>query len=228
MGQADKAALWRELKEAGVEFPLHYREYTTDELLAIRNKLVAENDAGDGEAAPESRHYLPQDLPRSDEADELAGLRQNTHSADEPIRVDSNGLIWYQDEVRKAAFAKPRGRRLLKYRNTGTKSVTVKSGDYTETFEMPGEGRGISEARITLPSHQEGIYRDPKLPFRIYVYNDRRGFDFFEVQAFYGGEDLVPIEIKRVYVGSILCYDIRTTIRAIQSEYRERVLQKGN
>jgi hypothetical protein len=48
----------------------------------------------------------------------------------------------------------------------------------------------------------------------------------FEVRDFYGGADLVPEDIKTVYVGQSLCYDIRTTRRAIEAEYREKLLKK--
>src|SRR5690606_38416308 len=113
--------------------------------------------------------------PQTSTPDTVAGLRTNTHGPDDPIRVDENGLIWYQDEVRKAAFPKPRGRRVLKYNDPGVKTVTVRNGEYLETFEMPGEGVGRpSEARITLPSYQVGIYKDPKLPFKIVTYDGQR------------------------------------------------------
>lgn len=229
MSQQEKAALWRELKDAGVEFPLHYREYTTEQLSAAVSRLRE----GAGSVAPVTpvssapAAAQPRVVPKVAPADTVAGVRQNTRDEDEPIRVDENGLIWYQDEVRKAAFPKPRGRRVLKYTDPGVKQVTVTNGEYQETFEMPGDGVGRpAEARITLPSYQVGIYRDERFPFRIHVYNEKRGFDLFEVQKFYGGADLVPTDIKRVYVENSLCYDIRTTIRAIEAEYRERVLPK--
>lgn len=76
------------------------------------------------------------------------------------------------------------------------------------------------QAKITLPSYQVGIYKDPRFPFKIHEYNDVRGFDFFEVNDFYGGSDLVPAAIKRMYVESSLCYDIRTVVRAIEDEAR--------
>jgi hypothetical protein len=31
----------------------------------------------------------------------------------------------------------------------------------------------------------------------------------------------VPTEVKRMYVENVLCYDIRTTVRAIQTEFRQ-------
>ena len=156
---------------------------------------------------------------------EYAGLTQNTHSEDEPIRRDpETGFLWYRDEIPKPAYPKPRARRVLKYEDSGARSVTVTNGNYQETFEIPGERKKVSEAKITLPSYQVGLYKDPSLPFRIHVYNGMKGFDLFEVEAFYGGPELVPSTVKRVYVDSALCYDIRSTIQAINSEYRERVL----
>lgn len=232
MSQAEKAALWRELKERGVEFPLHYREYSQTQL---EEQLERVMDA-EGPTLPASVPGEPVNrvattrpelnLPRR-EPDQVAGLRVNTHAEDEPLRVDENGLIWYQDEVRKAAFPKPRGRRVLDYVDPGVRTVTAETGNgYTETFEMPGDQARPSQVKITLPSHQVGIYRDPNMPFKIHVYQDNRGFDLFEVRDFYGGADLVPEDIKTVYVGQSLCYDIRTTRRAIEAEYREKLLKK--
>jgi hypothetical protein len=235
MSQAEKAALWRELKERGVEFPLHYREYSQSQLEESYERLIAaegpQRGAKEEPLAPAQRVETPQPrqgfaLPRR-EPDQHAGLRLNTHAEDEPLRVDENGLIWYQDEVRKAAFPKPRGRRVLDYLDPGVRTETAQTGNgYTETFEMPGDQARPSQVKITLPTHQVGIYRDPNLPFKIHLYNDNRGFDLFEVRDFYGGADLVPEDIKTVYVGQSLCYDIRTTRRAIEAEYREKLLKK--
>jgi hypothetical protein len=235
MSQAEKAALWRELKERGVEFPLHYREYSQTQLEESLERLIdaegPEPEVWAEPSVPAPRAAAPQprpqlNLPRR-EPDQVAGLRLNTHAEDEPLRVDENGLIWYQDEVRKAAFPKPRGRRVLDYLDPGVRTETAQTGNgYTETFEMPGDQARPSQVKITLPSHQVGIYRDPNMPFKIHLYNDNRGFDLFEVRDFYGGADLVPEDIKTVYVGQSLCYDIRTTRRAIEAEYREKLLKK--
>ena len=235
MSQAEKAALWRELKERGVEFPLHYREYSQTQLEESLERLTdAEGPTVQQvppavvqqTTAPQSRPAQRASLPRR-EPDQHAGLRLNTHGADEPLRVDENGLIWYQDEVRKAAFPKPRGRRVLDYLDPGVRTETAQTGNgYTETFEMPGDQARPSQVKITLPTHQVGIYKDPNMPFKIHLYNDNRGFDLFEVRDFYGGADLVPEDIKTVYVGQSLCYDIRTTRRAIEAEYREKLLKK--
>jgi hypothetical protein len=235
MSQAEKAALWRELKERGVEFPLHYREYSQTQLEEALDRLTdAEgpvNGVGQEPPTPAPRAAAAPSRPRISlprrEPDKVAGLRINTHAEDEPLRVDENGLIWYQDEVRKAAFPKPRGRRVLDYIDPGVRTETAQTGNgYTETFEMPGDQARPSQVKITLPTHQVGIYRDPNMPFKIHLYNDNRGFDLFEVRDFYGGADLVPEDIKTVYVGQSLCYDIRTTRRAIEAEYREKLLKK--
>ena len=78
--------------------------------------------------------------------------------------------------------------------------------------------------KITLPSYQVGIYRDPRFPFKVYTYGGVNGFDLFGVQEFYGGPELVPASIKRMYVSNVLCYDVRTTIQAIEAEARQLAL----
>lgn len=152
-----------------------------------------------------------------------AGIRQNAPAT----RVDENGLTWYQDEIRKPAYPKPRARRVLRYSNPGSVTQTVVNGNMTETFEVAGTGHTAGEIKITLPSYQVGIYSDPRFPFKIHIYNEIRGFDLFEVQEFYGGAELVPEEIKRMYVENVLCYDIRTVIRAIETEARQLDLKNG-
>lgn len=138
-----------------------------------------------------------------------------------PLRQDEQGLIWYQEEVPKPAFPKPRGRRVLRYLETGVKTQTVKSGEYTETFEVAGDSRTIeSQVKITLPSYQVGIYKDPRFDFLIHIYNEQRGFDYFDINNYYGGSELVPDDIKKIYVQNVLCYDIRTVIRSITTEAR--------
>lgn len=153
---------------------------------------------------------------------EMAGERLNSQPKDEPIRTDDEGRVWFQEEIRKPAYPKPRGRRVLTYMESGVEEQSVRSGDYVETFEIAGTGpQRTAEVKITLPSYQVGIYKDPRFPFRVHVYNGLQGFDLFEVQEFYGGAELVPQEAKRVYVENVLCYDIRTTVRAIETEYRQ-------
>jgi hypothetical protein len=247
MSHAEKSEYYQRLKAAGVQFDKPYREYTTAELkeaVDLLDRHLADSepeefpqerlfelpDSDDPQPSirqqvAESARVLPQQkqgsTPTVDLRDELAGLRQNTHTEGQPLRTDENGLIWYQDEVRKPATPKPRGRRVIRYMDTGTKKETVVAGQYIETFEVAGDAQRESEVKITLPSYQTGIYKDPRFPFKIHVYNENRGFDLFDVINFYGGADLVPTEIKRVYVENDLCYDIRTTIRAIETEARQ-------
>jgi hypothetical protein len=154
--------------------------------------------------------------------EEMPGQRLNTNTEMQPIRQDEQGRVWYQEEVRKPAYPKPRGRRVLKYMETGVETQTVQNGEYVETFEVAGVGAGKpAEVKITLPSYQVGIYKDPRFPFKIHCYNGREGFNLFEVQDYYGGSELVPEECKRVYIENDLCYDIRTVIRAISNEHRQ-------
>jgi hypothetical protein len=152
---------------------------------------------------------------------ELPGQRLNTQG-DEPIRIDEQGRAWYQEEVKKPSYPKPRGRRVLRYQETGVQEVTVQNGEYTETFEIAGSGPGVAaEVKITLPSYQVGIYKDPRFPFKVHTYNGMEGFDLFEVEEFYGGSELVPASVKRIYVENHLCYDIRSVVRAIEAEHRQ-------
>lgn len=261
MSQTEKAALFNELKAAGVKFERHYREYGTAELQEAVNVLRAEQGRPDSEHVepPEDPHpsqvaedvipgpdpdqptfaeladlaeqatQQPQDTPgwtppvAERNETELPGQRLNEKHEDEPIRTDpETGYVWYQEEVAKPAFPKPRGRRILRYVETGVKRVSAQNGEYTEEFEVAGDGaRREAEIKITLPSYQVGIYKDPRFPFKIHTYAGNRAFDLFEVEEFYGGADLVPSECKRVYVENVLCYDIRTVVRAIQSEHRQ-------
>lgn len=158
---------------------------------------------------------------------EFAGQRLNSHADWEPIRVDEQGRTWFQEEVQKPAFPKPRGRRVLQYQDTGTKKQQVKVGDYLESFEVAGDQHRTGEIKITLPSYQVGIYMDPRFPFKIHTYNGVNGFDLYDVENYFGGADLVPAECKRSYVANDLCYDIRTVIRYIEAEYRRLQLAGG-
>ena len=178
---------------------------------------------------PERPARMPEPAPRqavpvaARDENEMPGQRLNTSVELEPIRTDEQGRVWYQEEVLKPAFPKPRGRRVLKYMESGVTVQTVQSGDYVETFEVADGAapRRESEVKITLPSYQVGIYKDRRFPFKIHTYNGNQGFDLFEVQNYYGGSELVPTEIKRMYVENVLCYDIRTTVRSIQTEFRQ-------
>jgi hypothetical protein len=244
MSQQDKGRYYRALQTAGVPFSKHYREYTTAELKDAYDQLAAAGQApaleqpqpagGGSEPVtdPQAAAFFgfndaaPVPVQAKD-PNEMAGARLNTKSDElEPIRVDpETGRTWYQEEVLKPAYPKPRGRRVLRYQERGVKQQTVANGQYTETFEVAGDGPAQqAEVKITLPSYQVGIYSDPRFPFKIYTYNGNEGFDLFEVQNFYGSAEQVPPEVKRKYVENTLCYDMRTVIRAIESEYRQQQL----
>ena len=242
MSQSEKSAYYAALKESGVSFDKHYRDYTTVEL----KKMYAEKapaNAPEPVVQPREAPKPPPLQPRPAQPDEsmpissipfsdkpvttLAGTAYDENAEDTPLRRDSQGRIWYREEVRKPSHPLPRARRVVKYIDPGTRRVEHKAGNFVESFEIAGSERRSSEVKITLPSFQVGIYRDPRFPFRIHTYQDRIGFDLFDVQDFYGGADLVPNSIGRVYIGGDLCYDVRETIRTIQHEYRDQVL-KGN
>jgi hypothetical protein len=255
MSQSDKSAYYQALKAAGVQFDRHFREYNTKELAEAYTRLKAagqipeqpvvapppvappppplmlsplENAARQQAATPvqappafqrPAAPLAPRD-PR-----EMAGQRQNSQPEDQPIRTDELGRVWYQEEVLKPAFPKPRGRRVLDYIETGTKVQQAQNGQYTESFEIAGDEQARqAQVKITLPSYQVGKYRDPRFPFMVITYNGNEVFDLFDVQKFYGGAELVPTEVKRKYVENVLCFDIRTTIRAIQTEFRQQQL----
>lgn len=157
---------------------------------------------------------------------EMAGERLNSKAPEDIIFVDEQGLQWLQKEVLKPAFPRARGRRVLRYNDPGVVKKTEKEGQYTETFEVAGDPRNATpaEVKITLPSYQVGIYRDPRFPFKVISYNGRTGFDRLEVEAYYGGAELVPPVAKRTYVENVLCYDMRSVIRAINEEFRQMQL----
>ena len=243
MSQSEKSAYYAALKESGVQFTKHYRDYTTAELKAFYTKLASEEQAAPVQvpqpaapAAPAPVQAMPAPrveettaaIPFSDEpVTVLAGTAYDASAEDTPLRRDSQGRVWYREEVRKPSHPLPRARRVVKYIDPGTRRVEHTSGKFVESFEVAGTEKRSSEVKITLPSFQVGIYRDPRFPFRIHTYQDRTGFNLFDVHDFYGGADLVPQSIGRIYVGGDLCYDIRSTIRTIQHEYRDQVL-KGN
>lgn len=249
MGTQYKGILYRQLQAAGVPLEKPYREWHTEELKTLleaqgiepapvpeeaqerrQEPLPAPEEEpppssyfGYEEPAPAPPPAKPAPTPVASQADpnELPGQRLNTHSLDDVIRVDEQGRKWHQEEVRKPAYPKPRGRRVLKYMETGVRTETVQAGEYVETFEVAGnETSRPAEVKITLPSYQVGIYTDPRFPFKIHCYNGREGFDFEEVRAYYGGAELVPDTCKRIYVENDLCYDIRSVIRTIQEEHR--------
>lgn len=168
-------------------------------------------------------------LPRSHFLDpnEHAGVTLNTHFDGAVIEVDEHGNRWFQKEVTKPASPRPRGRRVLRYEDPGVRQEEVKVGEYVEGFEVAGDPRNArpAEIKITLPSHQTGIYQPKGMPFRVHTYQGARGFNMSDVERFFGGADLVPETVKRCYVNTDLCYDMQSVIRTIDREYRERVLK---
>lgn len=246
MSQGDKTKYYQALKSLGVTFEKHYRDYTTDELKAAYAAHVEAGGAKpldqptpEPEPQPADTASSVQAPPREQQAspappaapsppvahrkpDEMAGERLNTKEELEPIRTDPDtGFIWYQEEVQKKGYAAPRGRRVLKYNDPGFKEAQATVGEYTETFEVAGDQQRVSEAKITLPSYQVGIYKDPRFPFKIHIYNGKSGFNLFDVERYWGGAERVPDEVLRTYVANVLCYDMRTVVRAIETEYRQ-------
>lgn len=221
MSQTQKAELYAMFKQIA-EPTKHYREYTTEELEGLLAEAGVDVEASLAASAPA---LPPPPVQSQADPDEMPSQRLNTKADDEVIRVDERGRQWYQEEVRKPAYPKPRGRRVLKYLDTGVEKQTTKAGEYVETFEVAGNGAGRpAEIKITLPSYQVGIYKDPRFPFKIHCYDGREGFDLFEVQNYYGGSELVPPQVRRVYIENDLCYDIRSVIRAINEEHRALML----
>lgn len=232
-----KSDLYNALKASGNPMSTDYAHYTVDQLEAeLAFYGVKPEPKQEPEPEPVQAETLVEERPIAEEyarfdtaatpvakqdPNELPGQRLNTQAEDEPIRIDEQGRAWFQEEVQKPAYPKPRGRRVLKYMETGVEVTTVQNGEYVETFEVAGKGAARpAEVKITLPSYQVGIYKDPRFPFKIHCYNGREGFDLFEVQKYYGGSELVPEECKKVYIENDLCYDVRTVIRAIQNEHR--------
>lgn len=234
-----KGILYKQLRDSGGPITRHYREWTVDELkaaLQARGIEPSTDSAPQQEEPPPASYFGLEDptpapaekleettvvMSSTPDPDELPGQRLNTNALDDVIRVDEHGRKWHQEEVRKPAYPKPRGRRVLKYMDTGVRTETVQQGQYVETFEVSGnEAQRPAEVKITLPSYQVGIYTDPRFPFKIHCYDGREGFDFMEVQAYFGGSALVPDSCKRVYIENELCYDIRSVVRTIQAEHR--------
>lgn len=192
--------------------------YTPDRAPEWVDPTFADDEPVQAGPAPVLRSNFP-------DPDELPGQRTNSKLPDEVIRVDDQGREWLQEEVLKPAYPKPRGRRVLRYNDKGTVTETVQVGEYTESFEIAGEGPGRpAEIRITLPSFQVGIYKDARFPFKVICYGGAEGFDRGDVENFYGGAQLVPTDVKRIYVSNVLCYDVRSVVAAIQTEYRQQQL----
>jgi len=247
MSQQEKSVYFRALKEAGVELDKSYNKYSTTELAALAQKTLVENPSQGtfpGLELPPEQHEpqedslppepvptteAPRKAPVSNEStDEFAGVRLNTKDEDEVIRIDDHGREWLQEEVPKPAYAKRRARRVVQYIDPGFKAVQAGSGGQFETFEVSGDETRPAEIKTTLPTFQTGIYRHPSYPFKIHTYGGKEAFDLFEVRNYFGGADLVPDEAKTVYVSNDLCYDIRTTKRAIERIFRELKLTHDN
>lgn len=190
------------------------------EVPAFDLPIAGEEPTPDYEELPDASFFGLQ--VKQADPEELPGQRQNSQPEDQPVRVDENGLVWFQEEIRKPAAPKPRARRVLRVADPGVKTQTIQvEGGYIESFEVAGNEVGrTSEIKVTMPTYQVGIFKDPRFPFRVHVYNGVQGFDLFEVQDYFGGAELVPAGVKRMYVSNVLCYDIRTTVRAIEDEYR--------
>ena len=226
MGQSEKAAYYAELKSAGVTFDKHYREYNTAELAEAVNVLRSQPDYV-APVAPPPAAPKPQPMQQQGPAPIPAEHAYTGAFEDTPIRTDEQGRVWYREEVRKPATPAPRKRRVITYLDTGVQQQTAVDGRYIETFEVAGTERRAAEVKITLPSFQVGVYKDPRFPFKVHTYNEVKGFDLFDVQKYFGGGDLVPSTIKRLYVANDLCYDIRTTIREINDQFRQLQLNQA-
>lgn len=232
MSHGEKSFWFNKLKEAGWVPEQHYRMYSTSELVAAYSYMVEQGAAEPAEYGPPGDETVgQQELPGMPEpldppTQKAAQSQQEPPLPQDVIRVDEEGRQWLQEEVKKPAFPKPRGRRVLRYQDPGVRKQRVTVGDYTEEFEVAGDPKNSrpSEIKITLPSFQVGRYRDPRFPFTVVTYNGNIGFDRKEVEKFYGGADMVPPVAKRIYVENVLCYDVRSVIRAIQEEERQLIL----
>ena len=220
MGHAEKSAHYRELKAAGVTLDRRYQDYTTEEL-SDAVTLLRQTPGYLPPAAPE-----PEPVRQPAPVNAVAGEHAYTGLGEEtPIRRDENGLLWFREEVKKPAFPAARKRRVLTYLEPGVTTKTVKNGEYIESFEVAGTGTRTAEVKITMPSFQVGIYKDPRFPFKIHTYNGAEGFDFFDVEKYWGGRRLIPATCQRIYVSTTLCFEINSVIAAINDEYREKVLR---
>lgn len=211
MASTDKSELWQVLKAAGYPFEKKYQHYTADELKAIYNQLLAEQAARTGVQGAAKDH---DELPTQRRSEELT-----------PIRTDELGRVWFQEEIQKSSLAKPRGYRVFREIGTGVKTIKINSEDgYTEEIEVPDGSRKPLEVKVGIPTWQVGIYKDPQFPFLVVEYRSKRGFRRQDVEAFFGGPDVLPEGLETTYVGNLLCYPIRETVVAVQREYN--LLQK--
>lgn len=235
MTQAERKAAWDRLIELGWVPNKHYRDYSQADLELRLQQMSAAGitpesvERPDGAPDPsEIRFQADVDHLRETPPDTVPGLRLNTHGDEKPLRIDDDGKVWYRDEITKASYPKERGKRIIEYVDPGVKTQVIRdsNGSIVESFEMPGDQHRVSQAKISLPAYQVGLYRDPALLgefFRIHVYQERRGFDLFDVEKYFGGKHQIPSVCKRIYVDTVLCYDIDSVIQAIQDEYREKL-----
>lgn len=159
---------------------------------------------------------------------EIPTEEEDVFDAEEPLRIDEDGRIWFREEIGPNVAKNRRLRkRVTQVVPDSVEVKQVKSGDYIETVEVIGEGRRNLDAFVTLPPTQTGIYKDPRFPFLIFTYNGSDGFSHGDVDDFYGGREFVPKEIKRKFVGNMMAYDIRDTISAINREHRELMLSRS-
>ena len=47
------------------------------------------------------------------------------------------------------------------------------------------------------------------MPFKIHTYQGVRGFDWDDINRYYGAADLVPSTIKHCFSASCLCFSLR-------------------
>lgn len=209
----DKKTLYRELKEAGAELPKPYRNLTATELQEEYRRFFG--DSPPSKVPTRTLGAVPQDST-------IPGFRANTSGGKlEVLRVDEQGRKWLQEEIRKPTGARRRGRRVLSYRDPGVSTKTLtQDGRFEEAFEIAGDQDASLQYKITLPSYQVGIYIDPRYPWRVMQYQAARGFHYDDIVAYYGGRDLIPATVKRVYVDRMLCFDIPSVVQAVQEEAR--------
>jgi hypothetical protein len=166
-------------------------------------------------------------VPYSDRAADRAGLTFNTHGPNDPLRVDSRGMVWFKDEVAKPAIPKRRMRRKVKTVTANVEEIQTyrPDGGLDETFEIAGDEQHEIEIKISMPASQVGIYVDPRMPFKIHQYNGRRAFDHEEVIRYFGGSDFVPSTVKTIYIDIDYCYEITSVRDTIERIYREQTLR---
>jgi hypothetical protein len=163
-------------------------------------------------------------VPFNDRKADRAGLTFNTHGPNDILRIDSRGMVWFRDEVMKPAIPQKRMRRKVKTVTSNIEEVHTyrPDGGIDETFEVAGDEQHEIEIKISMPTSQVGIYVDPRMPFKIHQYGNKRAFDYDEVVRFYGGLMQIPSSITTIYVDIDLCFDIASVRDTMEKEYREQ------